>query len=189
MQRMTRTLSVSALILCGLLPFTTQAADLVVNNNITHEDVLKAQQAGGEARIKISDTYQKQGIKAATELANQVLDQAYGYQQGAVLFKPTLASGKQTFRTDTEGALSYFVGNNKSYPQDSGFALKGWKEYRFENAAVYIDGDLALTTGNVFLVNDKGQETVVDKSWAFKKDEQGQLRIVLHHSSLPYQAK
>ncbi|KJJ55826.1 phosphoribosyl-AMP cyclohydrolase, partial [Vibrio cholerae] len=53
----------------------------------------------------------------------------------------------------------------------------------------YIDGDLALTTGNVFLVNDKGQETVVDKSWAFKKDEQGQLRIVLHHSSLPYQAK
>lgn len=66
---------------------------------------------------------------------------------------------------------------------------KRLEEYRFENAAVYIDGDLALTTGNVFLVNDKGQETVVDKSWAFKKDEQGQLRIVLHHSSLPYQAK
>lgn len=85
------------------------------------------------------------------------------------MFKPTLASGKQTFRTDTEGALSYFVGNNKSYPQDSGFALKGWKEYRFENAAVYIDGDLALTTGNVFLVNDKGQETVVDKSWLLRK--------------------
>lgn len=28
MQRMTRTLSVSALVLCGLLSFTTQAADL-----------------------------------------------------------------------------------------------------------------------------------------------------------------
>lgn len=48
MQRMTRTLSVSALILCGLLPFTTQAADLVVNNNITHEDVLKPNKHGAK---------------------------------------------------------------------------------------------------------------------------------------------
>lgn len=68
MQRMTRTLSVSALILCGLLPFTTQAADLVVNNNITHEDVLKAQQAWGEALIKISDTYQNKASKRQLSL-------------------------------------------------------------------------------------------------------------------------
>lgn len=35
--------------------------------------------------------------------------------------------------------------------------------------------------------NDKkGQVTKVDKTWAFKKDDQGKLRIVLHHSSLPY---
>ncbi|EKO3766490.1 phosphoribosyl-AMP cyclohydrolase, partial [Vibrio metschnikovii] len=50
-----------------------------------------------------------------------------------------------------------------------------------------INGDLALTMGNVILVDKQGQTTMVDKSWAFKKDEQGQLRIVLHHSSLPYQ--
>jgi hypothetical protein len=28
-----------------------------------------------------------------------VLDSAYGYRQGPVLFKPTLAGGEQTFRT------------------------------------------------------------------------------------------
>lgn len=31
-----------------------------------------------------------------------------------------------------------------------------------------------------------GKVTKVDKTWGFKKDEKGQLRIVLHHSSLPY---
>ncbi|CAM3256537.1 hypothetical protein VIOR103205_15640 [Vibrio ordalii] len=115
-------------------------------------------------------------------MAKQVLDQAYGYQQGAVLFKPTLASGEQTFRTEADGALSYFVGSDKQYPQDSGFALKGWKEYSFDNAAVYINGDVTLTMGHVKLIDNKGKQTLVDKSWAFKKDEQGQLRIVLHHS-------
>ena len=30
--------------------------------------------------------------------------------------------------------------------------------------------------------------TTVDKTWGFKKDDQGALRIVLHHSSLPFSA-
>ncbi|WP_332395682.1 phosphoribosyl-AMP cyclohydrolase [Vibrio metschnikovii] len=187
MQRIHKTLSISALLLSSVLPWAAQASSPVVNNNITHQEVLNAQQAWGEALINISQTYEKQGHAAAKTLASQVLDQAYGYQQGAVLFKPTLASGQQTFRTDVAGSLAYFVGGNSDYAQDSGFALKGWKEYRFENAAVYINGDLALTMGNVILVDKQGQTTMVDKSWAFKKDEQGQLRIVLHHSSLPYQ--
>ena len=32
-----------------------------------------------------------------------------------------------------------------------------------------------------------GNVTKVDKSWGYKKDAEGTLRIVLHHSSLPYQ--
>lgn len=187
MQRTHKRISISALLLCGLLPLSAQASDLLVNNNISHQEVLNAQQAWGEALIKISQTYEQKGHAEAKKLAKQVLDQAYGYQQGAVLFKPTLASGEQTFRTEADGALSYFVGSDKQYPQDSGFALKGWKEYSFDNAAVYINGDVALTMGHVKLIDNKGKQTLVDKSWAFKKDEQGQLRIVLHHSSLPFQ--
>lgn len=187
MQRIHKTLSISALFLCGLLPVSAYAAERVVNNNISHEEVLNAQQAWGDALIQISQTYEQKDHAAAKTLAQQVLDQAYGYQHGAVLFKPTLASGEQTFRPDVSGALSYFVGRDKQYPQDSGFALKGWTTYSFDNSAVYINGDLALTMGHVKLTDKNGQQTVVDKSWAFKKDEQGQLRIVLHHSSLPFQ--
>ncbi len=43
-----------------------------------------------------------------------------------------------------------------------------------------------MTMGNVFLYDKKGQVTKVDKTWGFKKDAQGKLRIVLHHSSLPF---
>jgi hypothetical protein len=38
----------------------------------------------------------------------------------------------------------------------------------------------------VILTNDKDEQTKVDKTWGFNKDDEGKLRIVLHHSSLPY---
>ncbi|MCH8536786.1 MAG: phosphoribosyl-AMP cyclohydrolase, partial [Alkalimonas sp.] len=116
----------------------------LVNNNITEAEVKQAQQAWGQALIAISSAYSNGGHEQAEKKARQVLDAAYGYSHGAVLFKPTLASGKQTFRTEYDGALAYFVGGNSAFADDSGFALKGWQGYEFKNAAVYINGDLAL---------------------------------------------
>jgi hypothetical protein len=158
----------------------------IVNKNITEAEIQSAQEAWGKALIQISKDYDSKGIKKATETANAVLDAAYGYNEGAVLFKPTLAYGEKTFRLTKESALAYFVGGNKSYPDDSGFALKGWDKYEYKNAGVYVNGDLALTMGNVILTDKKGKVTIVDKTWGFKKDSQGKIKIVLHHSSLPY---
>jgi hypothetical protein len=40
------------------------------------------------------------------------------------------------------------------------------------------------------LITDKnGKTTTVDKTWQFFKDDNGKLRIILHHSSLPYTGK
>ncbi len=86
-----------------------------------------------------------------------------------------------------EGALAYFVGQNKSFPNDTGFALKGWEKYEYENHGVYMNGDLVITMGLVHLTDKSGKKTTVNKTWGFKKDNQGKLRIVLHHSSLPFQ--
>ena len=36
-----------------------------------------------------------------------------------------------TFRTTKAGALAYFVGDDKAFASDSGFALKGWKKYEY----------------------------------------------------------
>jgi len=160
-------------------------AEPVVNNNITEAEVRQAQQAWGDALVQISQDHAEHGVEKATETARAVLDAAYGYNMGPVLFKPTLASGETTFRTTYEGALSYFVAGNPQF-DDGGFALKGWESYDFENAAVYINGDLALTMGHVMVTDGAGDVTTVDKTWGFKKDESGAVRIVLHHSSLPY---
>jgi hypothetical protein len=36
------------------------------------------------------------------------------------------------------------------------------------------------------ITDKKGQVTTVDKTWSYVKDDAGHLRIVVHHSSLPY---
>ena len=153
---------------------------------ITESELAEAREIWGDALVGISQAYDNEGIEAATELANQAIDGAYGYELGPVLFKPTLASGKQTFRPTREGALSYFVGHNDTYPQDGGFGLKGWRKVESETSASFVQGDIAMWMGNVTFTDKNGDVTIVDKSWGYKKDEHGTLRIVLHHSSLPY---
>lgn len=155
---------------------------------ITKEEVLAAQRAWGEALVRISTTNERQGRDAAKRVAEQVLDGAYGYNLGPVLFKPTLTVAPQTFRTTRDGALAYFVGGNPAFPADKGFALGGWRSYEVENAAIFLNGPTAVSMGNVRLTNAKGEVTTVDKTWGWTRDRDGRLRIVLHHSSLPFTA-
>jgi hypothetical protein len=158
----------------------------VVNSNISEKEVQAAQEGWGAALIKISEEFDSKGLAVATVVAASTLDGAYGYNLGPVLFKPTLASGDRTFRTTREGALAYFVGSNKNFPDDKGFALKSWRKFAYTNASVQIHGDIALTMGTVVLTDKNGNPTRVDKTWGFRKDDKGVVRIILHHSSLPY---
>ena len=158
------------------------------NGAISEAEVLQTQKEWGEALVAISREYEENGAKPAHDMAGKVIDAAYGYQLGPVLFKPTLTQEPQTFRTDREGALAYFVGQNPKYPADTGFALKGWREVDVKNAAILLDGEYATTLGKVSFTDKEGKVTTVDKSWTFKKDDQGTIRIVQHHSSLPYAA-
>lgn len=158
-----------------------------MSNEITEQELADARKIWGDALIAISKAYEETGIEAATELANGALDAAYGYNLGPVLFKPTLAGGEQTFRPTREGALSYFVAHNDKYPADTGFGLKGWRKVESETSACFIQGDVAMWMGWVTFTDKDGAVTKVDKSWGYKKDAEGVLRIVLHHSSLPYQ--
>lgn len=179
-----------ALAASALLAATPVVADVkVYNANITEADVQAAQTGWCNALVAISTEFDKNGRAAAATLAGQVLDSAYGYNLGPVLFKPTLTEAPQTFRTTRAGALAYFVGGDPAFPKDTGFALNGWTACAFRNAAVHINGDVATTMGNVMITNKDGNVTTVDKTWTFKKTDDGKLRIVLHHSSLPFVAQ
>lgn len=167
----------------------TASTTVAVYAPITTVEVEGAQKAWGDALVAISTEYDSKGKAAATRIAERVIDTAYGYNMGPVLFKPTLAAAPTTFRTTREGALSYFVGGDSKYPSDSGFALKHWRSYKIDNAGILITGNSAISMGNVTLTDSKGNVTVVDKTFGYVRDGEGKLRIVLHHSSLPFVAK
>lgn len=153
---------------------------------ITRQEVLDAQEAWSEGLVEISKAYDDHGIGEARIVANRVIDTAYAYKYGPVLFKPTLTREPQTFRLTREGALSYFVGGDRNYPLDTGFALKHWRKVEVKNEGIQINGALANTMGKVLLRDKDGKVTTVDKTWTFKKTDDGMVRIILHHSSLPY---
>lgn len=174
--------------LCAGSATVSRSADApaVVNQAITPAELAAAQKGWCDALVQIAQTHATQGGPAARALAEKVIDAAYGYQLGAVLFKPTLTLAPQTFRTTRAGALAYFVGGDPAFPNDSGFALNGWKSCEVKDAAVFIAGNTATTMGNVSMTDGNGRVTTVDKTWQFVKDGEGRLRLVVHHSSLPH---
>ena len=163
------------------------AETMVMNTNISQAQVMQAQQAWCDALLSISRAYRSGGFSQARATAEKVLDQAYGYGYGPVAFKPTLTSGAQTFRPTKQGALAYFVGGDPAYPNDKGFAIKPWDKCALRTQVIQLHGIVAITMGNVDLTDSSGKVTTVDKTWPFLREPDGETRIVLHHSSLPYQ--
>lgn len=155
---------------------------------ITKDDIQAALDIWGQAKVAISKAYEEGGIEAARQVASDHLDTNYGYDLGPVLFKPTMASGEQTFRTAKDGALAYFCGHSDDYPLDNGFAIMGWRAMETITAATFIDGNVAMWMGWVKLTNKDGSVTTVDKSFGYARGPDGRLRIVQHHSSLPFQS-
>ncbi|MBL7725451.1 MAG: hypothetical protein JNK27_14985 [Chitinophagaceae bacterium] len=156
---------------------------------ITYDEVNAAQQAWCDALVKIGKLHEEGGDYKG--FAEQVLSDAYNYDFGKVFFKPTLAFGEQTFRTDKKGALAYFVGGDKDYPNDKGFALTPWVKARYDNVGnknegIQIYGSVAITMGNVWVTGKDGKEVMVDKTFVFKKGKDGKLRLIVHKSALPF---
>lgn len=151
---------------------------------ITEQEVMDIQQSWSNGIIHIGKVYLENGDYQAA--AKDHINNFYNYQEGIVLFKPTLTSVKQ-FRTDFEGAFSYFVGGDETYPEDKGFAIKPWSSIRWENIGTQIYGNIALAMGNYYFTPAKGGNDVkVEYSFVYKKNENGELKIVLHDSHLPY---
>ncbi len=161
--------------------------DSIAAMSITESDLELARGAWGDGLVAIALAHEADGVDGARAVAARIIDELYGYELGPVLFKPTMASGDQTFRPTEAGALSYFVANDPDYPRDGGFALNSWRSVESETAATFIKGDVAMWMGWVRITDKDGQVTTVDKSFGYRRDAAGVLRIVLHHSSLPYQ--
>merc|ERR1719183_943975 len=156
------------------------------------EEVTEAQKLWAESIASISKVYLDGGdyVAAAGEAAGKL----YGYGHGPVLFKPTKAT-KHPFRATGEEAMSYFVGADamsaEAYKgEDAGFAInggKGWKSVVFRNHQVETFGSVAHAMGDyVFTDATSGDKVRVEYTFGYKRCEDGEVRICLHHSSVPY---
>ena len=156
---------------------------------IVQQEIMKALNNWGESLIAISRAYEDDGLASARAIAEQTLDRLYGFELGPVLFKPTLSGGPQTFRLTKIGALSYFIGNDPEYPNDNGFGIKFWRSVKPETSATFIQNDVAMWMGWVSFIDKNDSVIKVDKTFGYTKDKNGTLKIVLHHSSLPFEAQ
>ena len=152
-------------------------------NEITKNQIEAAQAAWGEGIVKIAAAHTSGGdfVQVATDHVRTL----YAYGLTPVLFKPTLAA-EQQFRSTFDDALSYFVASNNACPEDKGFAIKGWTAVRFENVDILTDGKVGMAMGNYFFTTPEGDEVKVEYSFGYTLDGDGNVRINLHHSSMPY---
>jgi hypothetical protein len=172
---------------------------------ITADDIISAQNAWTSSVILIGNTYSasyaagsgaQQSFLSSSAVATTVLSAAYDYDNGRVLFRPTLTSTPHTFRNTTESALSYFVSG--AY-DTTGFATANqWKGVQFVSTNTQFWGPIAFTQGYVSFSNaasgtygpggaayTAGTSSVsVDKTFGYVKDENGNVRIFLHYSAL-----
>jgi hypothetical protein len=160
-----------------ILALSAPAAWAKECSNITKDEVIAAQKKWGDGIVTIGKA---EDHKAA---ALNHLNTLYGYDMGEVLFKPTKAAEDQ-FRGSKDEALSYFVKGN--VPEDKGFALAPYTKVRFENEGIVTDCDSAMAMGNYYFTTTEGKDIKVEYSFGYVKDDNGKLKINLHHSSLPY---
>ena len=149
---------------------------------ITKDEVIAAQEAWAKGIDGIGQAYLDEGDYRAA--ASKHLQNLYAYEQGYVLFKPTLAYDDQC-RETFDQALSYFVGG--SIEEDTGFATRPWRQVRFGERQIVINGTTAAVMGNYYFTPvDSEEETKVEYTFGYVRDNEGRLRINVHHSSLPF---
>ena len=166
----------------------------VGDGDVTEAEVVAAQKLWANSIASISKVYAEEGdyVAAAGEAAGKL----YGYGHGNVLFKPTKATD-HPFRATGEEAMSYFVGaeamkNDAFKGEDAGFAInggRGWKDVTFRNHQIELFGPVAHAMGDyVFTDATSGDKVRVEYTFGYKRCGDGDVRIYLHHSSVPYAA-
>ena len=159
--------------------------------DITEEEVQEAQEAWGKAVVAVGKVFSDGGDYKSVGKAG--LDVLYGYHSGFdVLFKPTKAKDFAVRTTEAE-AISYFVGadavdssHSGARAEDKGFALAPFTHVRWNNYGTIIDSESATAMGEYYFTDTKGGITKAEYTFQYRRGPDGKLKIVVHHSSIPY---
>ena len=145
------------------------------------EDIINIQKEWASGIVKMGElSNNRDSLESFT---SDFLDKIYDFQN-QVLFKPTKAANEQ-FRNSKGSAYSYFIaGDDRECQEDNGFALSNWTEILFDNSNIIINEDIAIAMGNYTFKNEVSK-IKVEYSFVYK-NYGNEIKIILHHSSLPY---
>ena len=147
---------------------------------ISEQTVIDAQKTWGDGIVAIAKVHADGGDYTAR--ATEHINDLYAYGETNVMFKPTMAAEDQ-FRETFDEALSYFIGRDGT--EDKGFAISGWTNVRWESNGIYTSDTSAMAMGNYYFTGPDGSETKVEYTFGYVLVD-GDLKINLHHSSLPF---
>jgi hypothetical protein len=149
-----------------------------------NKKIKKAQKRWADGIINIGKYYFEK--KDYIALTNNFIEELYSFKDNKVLFKPTKASKKQ-FRKNKNEFISYFIGHNKVSDEDKGFALEPYKSVQFINFDFSIFENIIISMGNYIFTNYEDEKIKVEYSFGYILDEnEDELKIIFHHSSVPY---
>ena len=161
------------------IPFSPKPAEA----SITEKEVAEAQKKWSDSLVAIGKTYTDGGDYRAK--AKEVLDTLYGYNSSfPVLFKPTKAKEPAIRLTEAEAA-SYFVGEGVC-KEDKGFAITPFTNVKWDNKGTIANVDTATAMGEYYFTDGGGGVTKAEYTFEYKRGPDGDLKIVTHHSSVPY---
>ena len=145
------------------------------------EDIINIQKEWSSGIVRMGElSNDRDSLESFT---SDFLDKIYDFDN-QVLFKPTKAANEQ-FRNTKGSAYSYFIaGDNRECQEDNGFALSNWTEIIFDNSNIIINEDIAIAMGNYKFKNESSN-IKVEYSFVYKNYGE-EIKIILHHSSLPY---
>ena len=145
------------------------------------EDIINIQKEWASGIVKMGElSNDRDSLESFT---SDFLDKIYDFDN-QVLFKPTKAANEQ-FRNSKGSAYSYFIaGDDRECQEDNGFALSNWTEILFDNSNIIINEDIAIAMGNYTFKNESSK-IKVEYSFVYK-NYGNKIKIILHHSSLPY---
>lgn len=149
--------------------------------NLTEMTMEAAQLTWAKKLVEVGNRYVMKGDYH--EVAEELVDECYAFSLRPTLFKPAEAR-LSPFRTSRAGAVSYFAGGDKNFPEDWGFALRPWESARLSTEAAVIHGTQGLVMGHAYFDDALGIQRKAEFAMGFVKSSQG-VRINLHHTHFP----
>ena len=114
----------------------------MANKKIQEQEVIAFLNSWKEGIIAIGKEYlDHKDYKAPAE---EFISSHYGFDEGEVLFKPTLTKDV-VFRNNAADALSYFIKGH--IDEDGGFAIRPWKKIDLLDSYIIIENSYSFVMG------------------------------------------